>query len=152
MSALTIDQIVPGRHDIDVALEALPHVEAYLARRHDEDTVRVVVVDEREEPLVIPRGVVDLMARVLALVAAGESVSIVPSRAELTTQQAADLLNVSRPFLIGLLETGQIEFRTVGKHRRVKASSLHDYLSRDDQRRREAADELSSLNQEMGLT
>ncbi|WP_037320452.1 helix-turn-helix domain-containing protein [Amycolatopsis orientalis] len=152
MSALTIDQIVPGRHDIDVALEALPHVEAYLARPHEQDTVRVVVVDEREESLVIPRGVVDLMARILALVAAGESVSIVPSHAELTTQQAADLLNVSRPYLIGLLETGQIEFRTVGKHRRVKASSLRDYLSRDDQRRREAADELSALNQEMGLT
>ncbi|WP_228709098.1 helix-turn-helix domain-containing protein [Amycolatopsis keratiniphila] len=92
------------------------------------------------------------MARVLALVAAGESVAIVPSHAELTTQQAADLLNVSRPFLIGLLEAGRIEYRTVGKHRRVKASSLHDYLREDDHRRREAADELSALNQEMGLT
>ncbi|MBB5853691.1 helix-turn-helix domain-containing protein [Amycolatopsis umgeniensis] len=151
MTALTIDQIIPGRHDIDVALEALPHVEAYLARRHERDTVRVVV-DEHEESVIVPRGVVDLMARVLALVAAGESVSIVPSRAELTTQQAADLLNVSRPFLIGLLETGQIEYRTVGKHRRVKAGSLHDYLRQDDQRRREAADELAGLNQKMGLT
>lgn len=152
MTALTIDQIVPGRHDIDVAIEALPHVEAYLARRHDRDTVRVVVVDEHEESLLLPRGVVDLMARVLALVAAGESVAIVPSHAELTTQQAADLLNVSRPFLIGLLEAGHIEYRTVGKHRRVKASSLHDYLREDERQRREAADELSALNQEMGLT
>jgi excisionase family DNA binding protein len=83
--------------------------------------------------------------------AAGQGVSVVPSHAELTTQQAADMLNVSRPFLIGLLEAGEIEYRKVGKHRRVKASSLLDYLRRDDQRRREAADELSSLTQDLGL-
>ena len=83
--------------------------------------------------------------------AAGEGVSVVPSHAELTTQQAAELLNVSRPFLIGLLEGGQIEFRKVGKHRRVKAASLMAYLANDDQQRREAADELTRLSQEMGL-
>jgi excisionase family DNA binding protein len=84
--------------------------------------------------------------------AAGEGVSIVPSHAELTTQQAANMLNVSRPYLIGLLEAGEIEYRTVGTHRRVKAESLQEYLRNDDGRRRDAADELSALNQEMGLT
>jgi excisionase family DNA binding protein len=74
-----------------------------------------------------------------------------PSHPELTTQQAADMLNVSRPFLIGLLEAGEIEYHKVGKHHRMKASSLLDYLRRDDQRRREAADELSSFTQELGL-
>lgn len=76
--------------------------------------------------------------------------SVVPSHAELTTQQAADLLNVSRPFLIGLLEAGAIDFRTVGKHRRVKTSSLMDYLRKDDRDRRDAADELTALTQHMG--
>ena len=83
--------------------------------------------------------------------AAGQGVSVVPAHAELTTQQAAELLNVSRPFLIGLLDAGDIEYRTVGKHRRIKAQSLMAYMSRDDQGRREAADELTRLNQEMGL-
>jgi excisionase family DNA binding protein len=83
---------------------------------------------------------------------AGEGFSIVPSPAELTTQQAADLLNMSRPFLIGLLESDEIEYRMVGKHRRVKAASLHNYLRADSRRRREAADELFALNQEMGLS
>lgn len=70
---------------------------------------------------------------------------------ELTTQQAAELLNVSRPFLIGLLDAGEIDYRKVGKHRRIKAQSLMAYMARDDQERRQAADELTRLNQEMGL-
>lgn len=83
--------------------------------------------------------------------AAGQGVSVVPVHAELTTQQAAELLNVSRPFLIGLLDDHKIEYRKVGKHRRIKAQSLMKYMARDDQDRRETADELTQLNQEMGL-
>ena len=93
----------------------------------------------------------ELLARVLAHMAAGQAVSVVPAHAELTTQQAANLLNVSRPFLIGLLDSGLIGYRKVGKHRRVRADSLLDYKRNDDQDRREAADELTELNREMGL-
>jgi excisionase family DNA binding protein len=95
---------------------------------------------------------VELLARILAHMAAGQAVSVVPAHAELTTQQAADLLNVSRPHLIGLLEAGEIDYRRVGKHRRVTALSLLAYMRADDQRRRDAADELSALTQKMGLT
>jgi excisionase family DNA binding protein len=77
--------------------------------------------------------------------------SVVPHDAELTTQQAADLLNVSRPYLIGLLEADEIDYHKVGTHRRIKASSLLDYRRRDDVRRRAVADELTALSQELGL-
>lgn len=153
MSKCAVDRVTPAPKDIEFAHEALPHIKAYLARHHEREAVRLVVDDdEDDETLEVPRGAVELLARILTHMAAGESVSIVPSHAELTTQQAASMLNVSRPFLIGLLEAGEIDYRTVGTHRRVKAESLQRYLRNDDARRRDAADELSALNQEMGLT
>lgn len=92
-----------------------------------------------------------MLVRVLANLAAGQGVTLVPAHAELTTQQAADLLNVSRPYLIKLLDEHKIDYRTVGTHRRIKASSLIDYKRRDDAERRKAADELSSMAREMGF-
>lgn len=150
MTALALAPIQPDEVDISTAVEALPHVKGYLAT-HTDSVIRLVVDDDPEGALVVPRSAVELLARVLAHMAAGQGVSVVPAHAELTTQQAAELLNVSRPFLIGLLDTGEIEYRKVGKHRRIKAQSLMAYMARDDQDRREAADELTRLNQEMGL-
>lgn len=149
MTAVYVAAERPDETEISMASEVLPHVREYLANHHD-DVVRLEVTDDHET-LNLPRSAVELLARVLAHMAAGQGVSIVPSHAELTTQQAADLMNVSRPFLIGLLEAGEIEYRTVGKHRRIKAHSLMRYIAADDRKRREAADELTRLNQEMGL-
>src|SRR5207247_10520700 len=127
----------------------LPLVVVCGSRPHGQEWVRLVGDDDHgDETLVGPRGAVELLARILAHMAAGQGVSVVPAHAELTTQQAADMLNVSRPFLIGLLEAGEIDYRKVGKHRRVKAASLLDYMRHDDQRRRQAADDLSALTQD----
>ena len=150
MTALALTPVQPDESDINTAVEALPHVTSYLAE-HADSIIRLVVADDPEETLVVPRGAVELLAQVLAHMAAGQGVSVVPAHAELTTQQAAELLNVSRPFLIGLLDAGEIDYRKVGKHRRIKAQSLMAYMARDDQERRQAADELTRLNQEMGL-
>jgi len=151
MSVALLEPVQPGEGDAATADAALDQVTAYLTRHPDGPSqIRLSVEDDGEE-LVVPRGAVELLARILAHMAAGHGVSVVPTHAELTTQQAADLLNVSRPHLIGLLEAGEIDYRKVGKHRRIKVSSLLEYMRADDHRRRAAADELSTLTQEMGL-
>ncbi|WP_205623020.1 helix-turn-helix domain-containing protein [Sciscionella marina] len=108
-------------------------------------------MEDEPDPVTIPRPAMDLLVRVLAAMSAGQAVNVMPAHAELTTRQAADLLNVSRPFLIGLLESGEIQFRKVGTHRRVYVESLLDYQRRDGAQRLDAADELSKLSQDMDL-
>ena len=70
---------------------------------------------------------------------------------ELTIQQAADMLNVSCSYLIDLLEAGEVEYRTIGTSRMISTPSLLAYKRQDDTRRRRAADELTQIDQEMGM-
>lgn len=151
MTASSLAPVQPDADAVSTAVQALPHIQDYLVR-HPGRRVRLVVDDEHgDEALTVPRGAVELLEQILAHMAAGHGVSVVPAHAELTTQQAADLLNVSRPFLISLLEAHEIEYRRVGKHRRIEADSLMQYMRADDQGRREAAGTITALNQEMGL-
>jgi len=151
MSSLLDRPVMPDAGDITAAVAALPQVKDFLATHPGREVVRLVVDDEHGDSLTVPRSAVELLARVLAHMAAGQGVSIVPSQAELTTQQAADMLNVSRPFLIGLLEQGVIDYRKVGTHRRIVAASLLEYMRQDDRKRRGVADELTALAEEMDL-
>ena len=79
------------------------------------------------------------------------TVQIVPKDMELTTQQAADLLNVSRPYLISLLESERIPYRKVGRHRRITFEALMEYKRRDDADRRAVADDLAALSEDLDL-
>jgi excisionase family DNA binding protein len=133
------------------AARALRRINDYLAAGPgDSDEFEILVEGGGDHALVLPRQAVEMFAYILGAMARGQGVQILPLHAELTTQQAADLLNVSRPYLIGLLERGEIDFRLVGRHRRVRFDSVMEYRRHDDVRRREAVDELSQLGQELG--
>lgn len=152
MSAKTeLGKVAPGAVEPEVAARALRRVKDYLASdRACSDAVELVVETGQGGALVVPRQAVEMFAYILAAMARGQGVQIMPVNAELTTQQAADMLNVSRPYLIGLLERGEIEYRLVGRHRRIRFDTVMAYLRKDDAQRKAAIDELTRLDQELG--
>ena len=103
------------------------------------------------EELQVPTHAVRLLMRLLAEMGEGNGVKLLPIHAELSTQQAADLLNVSRPYLVKLLDEGALPSRRVGTHRRVLLHDLMEFKQRELALRLAALDELTALSQEMGL-
>jgi excisionase family DNA binding protein len=99
----------------------------------------------------IPSSAMHLLFAALSEMACGNAVSLLPLNAELTTQQAADILNVSRPYLVGLLENGDMAYRKVGAQRRVPLREVMAYKARTDIDRRAALNELARLGQELGV-
>ena len=98
--------------------------------------------------LILPRQALALLRDLLVEMAQGNAVTIVPTHAELTTQEAANILNVSRPHLVKLLEEGIIPFSRTGTHRRIRYQDLMSYRDQRDQESRTALDELVSQAQE----
>lgn len=99
----------------------------------------------------VPFGALELLRDLLHEMGKGNAVTVLPHHAELTTQEAADLLNVSRPFVVKLIDEGKLPARKVGTHRRIRLEDVMDYQRADDEQRRKLADELTREAQEMGL-
>lgn len=151
MNTSTFPKTLPSAEDIALARESGRVLSTVLQTRaethqidfHDEQgTVRTVS---------IPTSALRLLLDILTEIGRGNAVSIIPIHAELTTQEAADVLNVSRPFLVQLLEQGEIPFHKVGTHRRVRYQDLIDYKNRIDAKRRKALEELAAQAQELGM-
>ncbi|MGI8551387.1 MAG: helix-turn-helix domain-containing protein [Dehalococcoidia bacterium] len=125
-------------------------VEADRLLEDDEAAVLLVAGPSRETiPLSAPA--LRVYKQVVHLLARGEDVILVPLHRELTTQEAANLLNVSRPFLVQLLERGEIPFTRTGSHRRIRFGDVMDYKERRDANRRTALAELTRFSDELGL-
>ena len=110
-----------------------------------------VRVEQSDEVIRLPREGATVLREILVNTAAGRSVKVIPMHAELTTQQAADLLNVSRPHVVKLMDKGVLPGHKVGTHRRIYAADVHSYKHQRDIEGRIAADELTALTEEMGL-
>lgn len=104
-----------------------------------------------DQPLELPAGAVALLMDILEAMAAGQGVSLISEKAELTTVQAADALNVSRPFLIQLLEQNVLPHRKVGKHRRVRMEDVMVYKAKIDREREAVLDQLAREAQDLGM-
>ena len=123
-----------------------------LARRDGEVLqLQVKATGQETVALDLPPVVTRLILDALKETAAGHAVALVPIEAEITTQQAADLLNVSRPYLIGLIDSGVLPVRRVGNQRRIPLQDLLDYKADIYAKRGEALRQLVAYDQELGL-
>jgi len=146
MAILPQRQLPPTAQDSAMARQSGQYL-SRLARRDRPLIVRVKDADQ-ERSIELPAGAVVLLMDILDAMAAGRGLTLIPENAELTTVQAAQLLNVSRPFLIGLLEAGAIPYRKVGKHRRVRMEDAITYKERTDREREAVLDKLVADAQE----
>jgi excisionase family DNA binding protein len=112
--------------------------------------LRAINLDKK--PIVrIPPSATRLLIQILDEMSRGNAVKLIPVRTELTTQEAADMLNVSRPTLIQWLNEGRIKFRKVGTHRRIRLESVASYKRQLDAERMAALAELTAYDQELGI-
>ena len=118
------------------------------AQAYGDNTLRILDEDKKPVEVTLTQGLSQLLIDLLRHVGSGDAVTLVPVSKMLTTQQAADILNVSRPHLISLLEKNEMEHSLVGRHRRIKAEVLFAYKEARDAKRGEALTALAEMDGE----
>lgn len=150
MTTSTREPVVPTAQESAIAREASRMLATHLKRLPD---IRFQIMEDRKtaEKLTLPPAAIRMLLDILTEMAAGNAITLIPVHAELTTQQAADVLNVSRPYLVTLLEEKKIPYRKVGTHRRILFEDLMRYKKQIDADRRAALDQLTKEAQDLNM-
>ena len=151
MTAMQLPQTMPSPAEVALARESGRALSAHLQTRAETQQIEILDDDGTAHPVRVPMAALRLLVDVLTEIGEGNAVSIIPVHAELTTQEAADVLNVSRPHLVKLLENGSIPFHRTGTHRRVRYQDVIAYKTRIDAERRNALDALAEQAQDLGM-
>ena len=149
MGSLNYPAYIPSEDDTKLSQESSRILTTYFSPNGNQ--IEIVEADGNKHQATIPAAAYRLLVDALAQMAQGNAVSLIPIHAELTTQEAADLLNVSRPFLIKQIELGEIPHHKVGKHRRINFNDLIVYKERIDRVTAQGLDEMVAISQELGL-
>jgi excisionase family DNA binding protein len=144
-----MDILVPSPSQTE-AIEALQSHLQLVAPSRRQTTTRFKLVGPKKTSIPVPESVMQVLETIMERMAKGNAFALVPLDMEITTQQAAALLNVSRQYLVRLLNQKEIPYSKVGTHRRIKTEDLLAYKQKRDQLRKKGLDELSALSQEYG--
>lgn len=149
MLGTTTEPVTPSPRDAELAATASSRLVGYIDR--SDDIKLQLYAEGYIEALVLPGFIVTLLSQILKETASGHAVSVVPVDSEMTTFEAADYLNVSRPYLIGLLEQGKMPFRRVGTHRRIRLVDLAEYKKRQMEASYAAMAQLQAQAEELDM-
>jgi excisionase family DNA binding protein len=142
---------LPVEREVQAAAEGQRALAAFLTTRQEAQQIQIFDDKNQAHRVELPTSALRLLVDILAELAQGNAVRVVPVHAELTTQEAADMLNVSRPHLVKLLEEGALPFHRAGKHRRVRFADLMDFKTRRNRASEEAMAALARQAQELGM-
>jgi excisionase family DNA binding protein len=142
---------LPTAEESAIAKACSRELSALLETEAETQTLSLGDTSAEQHIVQVPSSALRLLVDVLTELGEGNSVKLVPVHAELTTQEAADLVNVSRPTFIKMLDDGLMPFSRTGNRRKVKFSDVQIYRQSLQEQRLQALDELSSLDQELGL-
>jgi excisionase family DNA binding protein len=146
-----MNQIVelPTPQEIELAKQSSRTLAKYA--NQDRVTLKITGEDGQSEDIILPGHIMAMLLKISTEMSQGKAISLIPINAELTTQEVANMMNVSRPYLVKLLEQEVIPFHKVGTHRRVYLENVLAYMEENSKSRDEALDELAALGQELGL-
>ncbi len=143
--------VFPDAQQITAAAESSRQIEAFLSSMDEKQRIELVDKNQQRVVVELPTFALRILGDILSELASGNAVRLVTIHSELTTQEGADILNVSRPHLVKLLEAGQLPHTKTGSHRRIKLADLMAYKDQRDQAGHEAINELVSQAQKLGM-
>lgn len=146
-----LDPIIPKESDLEVYQKTQSILASRLKANRQTHRFKIAEEDGSKQEIVIPDEALRFLVDILSQMAQGNAIAIIPVHAELTTQEAAEILNVSRPFAIKLIDSGKIPCRKVGKHRRIRFADLMNYKQQSYNKQMQALDELAAQAQELDM-
>ncbi len=139
----------PTKSDQQIAIKSYQSINNVIDRASSSNIE--IEIEESHEKIILPKMAVELLGEILKSMSEGTPISIVPEATEVTTQKAAEIIGCSRPHLVKLLETGEIEFIKVGKHRRINIEDVYKYKLKMKEIQKQRIIEMMNFDEEIGL-